>query len=188
MHDPRLTPARPDLAAKYLEGKVQAARFVEGETFEVHETIARVTDDIDRRFVFNTPVAAVMELLNELTKTPEDPAARFDTMAAFCAELEACLAELRVTPDLDVTNVLPAQPGRLPAPAPGGDTAARRSPPTYRDRRSHKILLCALCAPLGDLRVEKCGAATKSGVAGESPNPKRQWRYTHRASTQRSPS
>jgi cell wall-associated NlpC family hydrolase len=39
MHDPRLTPARPDLAAKYLEGKIEAARFVEGETFEVHETI-----------------------------------------------------------------------------------------------------------------------------------------------------
>jgi hypothetical protein len=40
MHDPRLTPARPDVAAKYLEGKVAAARFVEGEPFEVHETIA----------------------------------------------------------------------------------------------------------------------------------------------------
>jgi leucyl-tRNA synthetase len=44
---------------------------------KTHETIARVTDDIDRRFVFNTPVAAVMELLNELTRSPEDPAARF---------------------------------------------------------------------------------------------------------------
>jgi hypothetical protein len=42
MHDPRLTPARPDLAAKYLEGKVAAARFVEGETFEVHAAIAPV--------------------------------------------------------------------------------------------------------------------------------------------------
>ena len=30
MHDPRLTPARGDLAAKYLEGKVQADRFVTG--------------------------------------------------------------------------------------------------------------------------------------------------------------
>ena len=35
MDDPRLTPARPDLAAKYLEGKVKAARFVDGEEFEV---------------------------------------------------------------------------------------------------------------------------------------------------------
>jgi cell wall-associated NlpC family hydrolase len=40
MPDSRLTPARPDLAAKHLEGKVDAARFVEGELFEVHETIA----------------------------------------------------------------------------------------------------------------------------------------------------
>src|SRR6516165_5178619 len=40
MDDPRLTPARGDIAAKYLEGKVAAARFVEGETFEVAEAIA----------------------------------------------------------------------------------------------------------------------------------------------------
>jgi cell wall-associated NlpC family hydrolase len=40
MDDPRLTPARGDLAAKYLEGKVKADRFVAGETFEVTDTIA----------------------------------------------------------------------------------------------------------------------------------------------------
>ena len=40
MDDPRLTPARPDLAAKYLEGKVKAARFVDGEEFDVNEAIA----------------------------------------------------------------------------------------------------------------------------------------------------
>jgi cell wall-associated NlpC family hydrolase len=40
MDDPRLTPARPDLAAKYLEGKVKAARFVTGEEFDVRDTIA----------------------------------------------------------------------------------------------------------------------------------------------------
>ncbi len=44
---------------------------------KAHETIARVTDDIDRRFMFNTPIAAVMELVNELSKAPDDPAARF---------------------------------------------------------------------------------------------------------------
>jgi leucyl-tRNA synthetase len=44
---------------------------------KAHETIARVTDDIDRRFVFNTPIAAVMELVNELSKAADDPAARF---------------------------------------------------------------------------------------------------------------
>ena len=44
---------------------------------KAHEVIARVTDDIDRRFVFNTPISAVMELINELSKAPDDPAARF---------------------------------------------------------------------------------------------------------------
>jgi leucyl-tRNA synthetase len=44
---------------------------------KTHETIARVTDDINRRFVFNTPISAVMELVNELSKAPDDPAARF---------------------------------------------------------------------------------------------------------------
>ncbi|MEH2624206.1 cell wall-associated NlpC family hydrolase [Bradyrhizobium sp. AZCC 1719] len=40
MHDPRLTPARPEIAAKYLEGKVKAARYVSGEEFCVCEAIA----------------------------------------------------------------------------------------------------------------------------------------------------
>ncbi len=40
MDDPRLTPARPDLAAKYLEGKVEAARFVIGEEFEIADALA----------------------------------------------------------------------------------------------------------------------------------------------------
>src|SRR5579859_6272822 len=40
MRDPRLTPARPDLAAKQLEGKVEAKRFVEGEEFEISAALA----------------------------------------------------------------------------------------------------------------------------------------------------
>jgi cell wall-associated NlpC family hydrolase len=40
--DPRLTPARPDLAAKHLEGKVAASRFVNGEAREVAEPQAAV--------------------------------------------------------------------------------------------------------------------------------------------------
>ena len=40
MHDPRLTPARGDLAAKYLEGTIEAARYVAGEEFEISEAIA----------------------------------------------------------------------------------------------------------------------------------------------------
>jgi leucyl-tRNA synthetase len=44
---------------------------------KAHETIARVGDDIGRRFVFNTPIAAVMELINELGRNPSAPGARF---------------------------------------------------------------------------------------------------------------
>jgi len=40
MDDPRLTPARPDLAAKYLEGKIEAACFVEGREFEISDALA----------------------------------------------------------------------------------------------------------------------------------------------------
>jgi cell wall-associated NlpC family hydrolase len=38
--DPRVTPARADLAAKHLEGKVQAARFAEGRAYDVIEAQA----------------------------------------------------------------------------------------------------------------------------------------------------
>ncbi|MCK1757804.1 C40 family peptidase [Bradyrhizobium sp. 137] len=44
MHDPRLTPVRGDIAAKYLQGKVEANRFVTGEEFEVVEAIAAVRE------------------------------------------------------------------------------------------------------------------------------------------------
>jgi hypothetical protein len=40
MADRRLTPARPDLAAKHLEGQVEAARFVAGEDCEIVAAIA----------------------------------------------------------------------------------------------------------------------------------------------------
>ena len=49
---------------------------------KAHQTIAKVTDDIDRRFVFNTPIAAVMELVNEIARAPDDPAARFGAETA----------------------------------------------------------------------------------------------------------
>jgi leucyl-tRNA synthetase len=43
-----------------------------------HETIARVTDDLGRRLSFNTAIAALMELVNELSRAGvADPAARF---------------------------------------------------------------------------------------------------------------
>jgi leucyl-tRNA synthetase len=45
--------------------------------FQLHQTITKVSDDLDRRHTFNTAIAAVMELLNNLAKAPSaDPATR----------------------------------------------------------------------------------------------------------------
>ena len=39
---------------------------------DIHKTIAKVSDDIGRRNVFNTAVAAIMELANKVQKAPVD--------------------------------------------------------------------------------------------------------------------
>jgi leucyl-tRNA synthetase len=44
---------------------------------KTHETIAKVTDDVGRRYAFNTAIAAVMELINELSRDTSAPGARF---------------------------------------------------------------------------------------------------------------
>ena len=64
-----------------LVHETAAAGGAEGEpgelTRKAHETIAKVTDDIGRRESFNTAIAAVMELVNELSRAPGAPDARF---------------------------------------------------------------------------------------------------------------
>ena len=40
---------------------------------KIHQTIVKVNDDIGRRYTFNTAIAAVMELLNVLTRLSEQP-------------------------------------------------------------------------------------------------------------------
>jgi leucyl-tRNA synthetase len=44
---------------------------------KTHEVIAKATDDIGRRFAFNTGISAVMELVNELSRDTTGPDARF---------------------------------------------------------------------------------------------------------------
>jgi leucyl-tRNA synthetase len=51
-------------------------------TRKAHETIAKVTDDIGRRFAFNTAIAAVMELVNEISRDTSAPEARFGAETA----------------------------------------------------------------------------------------------------------
>ena len=40
MDDPRLTPARPDLAAHHLKGRIEAQRYVVGREFEIVASLA----------------------------------------------------------------------------------------------------------------------------------------------------
>ena len=49
---------------------------------KTHATIAKVSDDIGRRFAMNTQISAVMELVNEIVRAPDDPGARFATETA----------------------------------------------------------------------------------------------------------
>ncbi|MGH3116751.1 MAG: leucine--tRNA ligase [Gaiellales bacterium] len=70
-----------------LESAERRDQHVDGElntglARKAHATIDKVTDDIGRRFALNTPIAAVMELVNEITHNPNDPAARFATETA----------------------------------------------------------------------------------------------------------
>ncbi|HEX7310666.1 MAG TPA: leucine--tRNA ligase [Gaiellaceae bacterium] len=46
-------------------------------TQRAHETIAKVSDDVERRIQFHTPISAVMVLVNELSDDPAAPDARF---------------------------------------------------------------------------------------------------------------
>ncbi len=43
---------------------------------QVHETIKKVSDDIGRRYTFNTAIASMMELLNALNKAKDTPQTR----------------------------------------------------------------------------------------------------------------
>ena len=50
---------------------------------ELHKTIAKVTDDIGRRQTFNTAIAAVMELINNMNKAPLET----DQDRALCVDI-----------------------------------------------------------------------------------------------------
>ena len=57
-------PAKTSLDVTALSADQKALRR------DVHKTIAKVSDDIGRRQTFNTAIAAVMELMNKLTRAP----------------------------------------------------------------------------------------------------------------------
>jgi leucyl-tRNA synthetase len=55
---------------------------------KTHETIRRVTDDLDRRMQFHTPISAVMELVNDLAEDTTAQGARFAAETAVSLLLE----------------------------------------------------------------------------------------------------
>jgi leucyl-tRNA synthetase len=57
-----------------LDGDLRALRF------QLHQTVAKVGDDLGRRHTFNTAIAAVMELMNALGKLDNSSAAARDLM------------------------------------------------------------------------------------------------------------
>src|SRR5690606_28185297 len=63
------------MVAEHLEGgaapPVDPSTLDEGQRAlrrQLHETIAKVTDDVGRRYTFNTAIAAVMELVNAVSR------------------------------------------------------------------------------------------------------------------------
>jgi leucyl-tRNA synthetase len=66
-----------------LEVAAQPEKPAEGAlAHKAHETIAKVTDDLGRRYAYNTAIAAVMELVNEIARDVSAPGARFATETA----------------------------------------------------------------------------------------------------------
>lgn len=64
VYEYRQNPAKTALDVTALSADQKALRR------DVHKTIAKVSDDIGRRQTFNTAIAAVMELMNKLTRAP----------------------------------------------------------------------------------------------------------------------
>ena len=96
----------------------------------------------------------------------KDPEARFDTMAAFRAELHACLAEVRVGTDTGATGILPV------IPPPREERPRRR-----RRRRTLPLILLvvliaiAVAAGVYLLTRNDSGPASAGGDGGGSTTP-----------------
>ena len=64
----------------------------------VHDTIAKVSDDVGRRYTFNTAIAAIMELTNHLGRFDDDSAAGRAVLDEACRAIVRMLAP--VTPHI----------------------------------------------------------------------------------------
>ena len=91
---------------------------------QLHQTVAKVTDDIERRKQFNTAIAAIMELMNALARLEgEDPLTRSVKQEA----LEACVLMLApIVPHICRSLIKALKPGAclMGSPWPALDEAA----------------------------------------------------------------
>jgi serine/threonine-protein kinase len=110
----------------------------------------------------------------------KEPAERFETMSAFTAELEACLADLR-NADVAATGVLPAVKAKKagkakPKQAKPGQTA---EPPSGKPRRRRRwpvvlaalLLLGAAAAAAAVFVIDRDGGSTGGKGAGGGSGP-----------------
>jgi leucyl-tRNA synthetase len=75
---------------------------------QLHQTIAKVSDDIERRKQFNTAIAAIMELMNTMAKLDNDPA----THAVKQEALEAIVLMLApIVPHICRSLIMALKPG-----------------------------------------------------------------------------
>jgi leucyl-tRNA synthetase len=75
---------------------------------QLHQTIAKVSDDIERRKQFNTAIAAIMELMNAMAKLENDPATRSVKQEA----LEAIVLMLApIVPHICRSLIMALKPG-----------------------------------------------------------------------------
>jgi leucyl-tRNA synthetase len=75
---------------------------------QLHHTIAKVTDDIERRKQFNTAIAAIMELMNAMARLENDPATRAVKQEA----LEAIVLMLApIVPHICRSLIMALKPG-----------------------------------------------------------------------------
>ncbi|MBM4180955.1 MAG: leucine--tRNA ligase [Betaproteobacteria bacterium] len=91
---------------------------------QLHQTIAKVTDDIERRKQFNTAIAAIMELMNALAKLEASDAA---SRAVKQEALEAVVLMLSpIVPHICRTLIKALKPGArmVGSPWPAADEAA----------------------------------------------------------------
>ena len=111
--------AAPALDVAALTGDQRALRR------QLHETIAKVTDDMGRRHTFNTAIAAVMELINALARfedaTPQGRALRQEALAAVVLMLSPIVPHISHA----LWRALGHAGDIVDAPWPGVDEAAR---------------------------------------------------------------